>query len=140
MHLIRHGPVTVDLSFPSREWVPAPEAAPAIIAVAKSLCGRRRIAASAQPQARATAKLVTGALILPVETRDGLEAHHRLFHRQNASEEGVRADRGRLFARAAKTVFGSARACAGPKPEAGGGLPVALGCRLAPFGQAATTT
>ncbi|MDJ0945632.1 MAG: histidine phosphatase family protein [Kiloniellales bacterium] len=114
LHRVRHGPVVVDPERDSRDWVLAAEAAPLILALSDGLSGRglRRVLASPQGKAVATARILAEALALPVEVRDGLEEHHRLKAQQGASEAAFRADMARLFARPEEVVFGSKSAAA----------------------------
>ncbi len=109
IHLIRHAAVSVDLNVPAREWKLAPGADAPLASLAWSLqaCGLRRIVASQEPKATATAKILATALGVPVEVRDGLEEHHRLVGQQTPSREAFVANLRRLFAHPADLVFGT---------------------------------
>lgn len=114
LHLVRHGPVEIDPNLESSEWKLAAEAAPAILELAEGLrgCGFRRIVASPQRKATATARILADALGLPVKVRDGLEEHHRPKAQQSALEAAFRAKLRRLFARPSEVVFGAESAAA----------------------------
>ena len=114
LHLVRHGAVEIDLDLDSSEWELAADAAPDILELVDRLSGHgfRRIVASPQRKATATARLLADALDLPVEVRDGLEEHHRLKAQQSASEAEFRSSLRRFFAHPDEVVFGAESAVA----------------------------
>ena len=114
LHLVRHGPVNFDLNLESSKWELASEAAPGILKISGKLsgCDLRRIVASPQRKAIATARILTDALDLSMEVYDGLEEHHRLKEQQSPSEESFRSNMRRFFAHPREVVFGSESAAA----------------------------
>ena len=109
LHLIRHAPVVVAFGVAAREWKLAPEAAGSLgpIAAALENAGLRRIVASREPKAAGTGGLLADRLGQPLETRDGLEEHHRLAAQQNRDTAAFHAQVRRFFVEPTALVFGA---------------------------------
>lgn len=109
LHLVRHAPVIVEFGTPAEEWMLAPGAEVPVTALAERLSDARlrRIVASPEPKAAGTAGFLAGALGLPVETRSGLEEHHRLADQQSPDRATFAANVRRFFERPSDVVFGT---------------------------------
>lgn len=108
LHLIKHSmPVKVPEG-PSREWVLGDEGRALSARLGTRLAGEGivRFVASAEPKARETAEIMSGALGVPCEVADGLHEQEREgtpFFATPADFDAVMRD---FFARPAERVFG----------------------------------
>jgi broad specificity phosphatase PhoE len=109
LHLIRHGPVRVGLGRPSSQWELAPGAREAVAALACKVrdAGIRRVVSSSETKAVQTARVLAEELGVPVESRPGLEEHHRLPEHRIPSDDAFRRAIAELFARPTEIVFGA---------------------------------
>src|SRR5262245_33523417 len=109
LHLVRHGPVVVDLARPSSQWDLAPGALETITPLARKVrhAGFRRVVTSIQRKAVQTARVLAEELGTSVESRPGLEEHHRLGEQRIDSDEAFHKTISEFFARSTVVVFGT---------------------------------
>lgn len=101
--------MVVDFAVPAPDWPLAAGADATLREIASGLAGAglRRVVASHEPKAAATAQILATVLGLPLATRDGLEEHHRLVEQQAASRDAFVANVRRFFEHPAEIVFGT---------------------------------
>jgi broad specificity phosphatase PhoE len=114
LHLIRHGPVLVDLRRPPSQWELEPGACEAVAKLALEARGGglRRIVSSEETKAVQTARTLAAVLGVPVEIRPGLEEHHRLREQHIPSDDDFRKAMAGLFSRPSQVVLGTESAAA----------------------------
>ena len=95
LHLVRHGPVNVDLDRPSEEWELAPDGGRMVAEMASKMAAvwPKRIISSHHVKATQTADVLARILNAPVQVRPGLEEHHRdqkdFFETREAFDEAM---------------------------------------------------
>lgn len=106
--------MAVEFGVPAETWRLGAEAADALGETAAALAGAglRRIVSSPEPKAEGTARILAATLGLPVETRAGLEEHHRLVAQQSPDRDVFVASVRRFFERPEEVVFGTESAAA----------------------------
>src|SRR5215470_7725701 len=109
LHLIRHGPVVVDLAWPFSQWELSSGALEAITPLARAVrsAGFRRVVTSNQRRAVQTARVLGKQLGALVVRRHGLEEHHRLEEQRIDSAEAFHKTISEFSARSTVVVFGT---------------------------------
>lgn len=107
LHIVRHGPVVVDQETRATDWLLSPDAEANILDLLSSLDPSRiqRIITSREKKAQQTGQILAKALSIPIETRSGLEEHHR-HHNDFLDEAAFKAILADFFARPKERVFG----------------------------------
>lgn len=114
LHLIRHGPVVVDASKPPIDWELAPAAVEPVRKIAKRLrpVAPKRLVSSTHVKAIQTAAIMAEALDAAIETRSGLEEHHRGKEHFFASSEAFEQAMADFFNQRNDVVLGMESAAA----------------------------
>ena len=107
LHLVRHAPVKMDPDVMASDWELASDGEASILAILDSVEASRleRIVTSQEVKAKQTGELLAAHLGLPLETRPGLEEHHR-GQADFLNEAGFKAALASFFSWPNEVVFG----------------------------------
>lgn len=107
LHIVRHAAVVVDSNVRAIDWELSPDADDAIVGLLDRFdpSWLRRVTTSWEKKAGQTGHVLAQALGLPIETRDGLEEHHRC-RGDFLSAAAFEAILTNFFARPKEQIFG----------------------------------